>query len=152
MKTNLLFITVISLIIFSCNNAKNENEAMPTNTHTLAGTWEHTSTYKYVNGKINDTVKAKTDSRQIKIYTASKIMWCKHVKADSTDWFGYGNYTIKGDTLIEVLEYGSGTMMPHIAYNDTFTFSLDLNEDRYSQLTIDDKGNKLFAENYRRIK
>jgi hypothetical protein len=53
--------------------------------------------------------------------------------------------------LIETLEYGSASMMQNISPPMVFEFELILTDDSYSQITIDENGNRTFSENYIRI-
>ena len=55
------------------------------------------------------------------------------------------------DQLIETLEYGSESMMNVIDTLRIFTFELQISENEYSQITVDEEGNRIFSENYKRI-
>ena len=78
-------------------------------------------------------------------------MWTRYVPKDSVEWFGYGSYVASDDQLIETLEYGSESMMNVIDTLRIFTFELQISENEYSQITVDEEGNRIFSENYKRI-
>jgi hypothetical protein len=67
------------------------------------------------------------------------------------EWFGYGSYRITADRLIETLEYASASMMQNVSPPMLFEFELLLEDDTYSQITIDENGNRTFSENYKRV-
>ncbi|MCB0446476.1 MAG: hypothetical protein KDD03_03010, partial [Gelidibacter sp.] len=89
--------------------------------------------------------------RQVKMYTPTKVMWSKHVPTDSTEWFGYGSYSVKGNYLTEILDYGSEMMSKIIQERKEFVYELNLNTNRFSQIEIDEQGNRIYSENYKRI-
>lgn len=156
MKTKLILLGCLLSLICSCNNVKDEKAELVIKKpikekFSLKGTWERLSYYNYVDGKVKDTFKTTKDNRHIKVFTDTKVMWCRFIPSDSTDWFGYGTYTIKDNILTEVLDYGSKTMSAHIANDSAFVFTLDLSKDYLSQVKIDDEGQPVFAENYHRI-
>lgn len=156
MKTNILLIALLLLFSIACNNSPKHAS---TNTHdetikdslTIKGTWERTSYYNYQDGIIADSFKTSEGNRHIKIFTKSKVMWCRNHEMDSTEWFGYGSYIITDTLLTETLEYGSIRMSQFIEKNPEFVFKYKLEKNRYSQIQIDEDGNPIFAENYSRI-
>jgi hypothetical protein len=80
-------------------------------------------------------------------------MWCRKRPADSTEWFGYGNYEFNDDLdrLTEILDYGSVMMSQIIDEEKEFVFELDLKENSFIQIELDDDGNRVISENYIRI-
>ena len=79
-------------------------------------------------------------------------MWSRFNISDTIDWFGYGSYVTTDTSLTETLEYGSKSMNRVIEEEqNVFEFKLEISEDAYSQITLDDDGHPFFAENYRRI-
>ncbi len=119
--------------------------------HSLQGTWELKNFYNYDGTNVTDTIPTTEGYRQIKMYYNGKVMWTRYVPKDSVEWFGYGSYRITTDRLIETLEYGSASMMQNIEFPMNFEFELILNDNSYSQITIDESGNRTFSENYVRI-
>ena len=85
------------------------------------------------------------------MYTHNKVMWSKYVPSDSSEWFGYGKYSVKESELIEELEYGSEMMSRIIQEKKEFKHELILNGNSFSQIEIDEDGNRIYAENYKRI-
>lgn len=119
--------------------------------HSLQGTWELQSFYNYDGQNVTDTVPTTEGYRQIKMYYNGKVMWTRYVPKDSIEWFGYGSYHITTDRLVETLEYASASMMQNVSPPMTFEFELVLDDNTYSQITIDEEGNRTFSENYKRI-
>lgn len=117
----------------------------------LDGAWELVSFYNYADNKVTDSFNIAEGYRQVKIYTPTKVMWSKNVPTDSTEWFGYGSYKIQGDSLIEVLDYGSEMMRQIIDERKEFIFELHLKENSFRQIELDQDGNRVFSENYIRI-
>ena len=91
------------------------------------------------------------DLRQLKMYTDTKVVWCKHRPADSSEWFGYGTYKYDGDQLTEVLDFGSAVMNEVIEEKKQFIFELDLYPNKFQQIELDDEGNRIYSENYVRV-
>lgn len=121
-------------------------------TKSIEGTWELVNFYNYDDeGNISDTVPRAEEYRQIKMYYNGKIMWTRYVPTDSVEWFGYGSYFTTDSTLSETLEYMSASMMNIADTLRIFNFELKLNDDSYSQITIDEDGYPTFSENYKRI-
>jgi hypothetical protein len=148
MKTSL---TLISLcLLLSCNN-KQQKESNIVDEPTLDGVWKLTSFYNYLDDKIIDTIKFSEGYKQIKMYHKSKVVWTRYNEADSIDWFGYGDYSIKDGYLIELIEFGSKSMNEAIKEQKEFTFKLLLEDDTYSQIQNDEEGNPIYSENYVRI-
>ncbi len=139
------------LLVFVSATVPSPSNSMPDIMHSLQGTWELQSFYNYDGQNVTDTVPTTEGYRQIKMYYNSKVMWTRYVPKDSVEWFGYGSYRITQDRLIETLEYGSASMMQNVTPPMVFEFELILTDDTYSQITIDDGGNRTFSENYKRI-
>jgi hypothetical protein len=78
-------------------------------------------------------------------------MWSRYVPEEPNGRFGYGSYKITDNQLIETLEYGDAEMMKAMDTMRVFTFDLVLKENNYSQINIDEDGNRTFSENYKRI-
>lgn len=149
-----LFILII--ITFSaCNEHKNSEIITRQETKDqmkkLNGTWEMVGYFNYVDNKIVDSFQTYDGFRQVKMYTDKKVMWSKNVPSDSTEWFGYGNYNLDGDELTETLEYGSEMMRKIIQEKKEFKYEIILDDDKFSQIEVDDQGNRIYSENYIRI-
>ncbi len=119
---------------------------------TLEGTWELTGHYIYDNNEIIDTVPSTYGYRQIKMFNDGKVMWTRYVPKDSIEWFGYGSYQATDSTLVETLEYGSASMMKIIDTMRVFSFRLQMEKNRFTQITVDAEGIRTFSENYKRIR
>jgi hypothetical protein len=117
----------------------------------LKGTWELTGFYNYKDNMVVDSFKTSSNSRQLKMYTDTKVMWCKHRPADSSEWFGYGTYSYKNDTLVEILDFGSMVMEEVIAEKKQFKFELQLQPNHFQQIELDEDGNRIYSENYVRV-
>ena len=136
---------VFGLILLSAipNNKKSES--------TIQGVWELVDRYSYDGHQVIDTIENTNGYRQIKMYSQDKVMWTRFVPLDSVEWFGYGSYYTKDSFLIETLEYGSSSMMKIIDTMRKFKFKLVIDQNSYSQITLDNEGNPMFSENYRRL-
>jgi hypothetical protein len=159
MRNQYLSMLVLLLSFLACqSNTKdttsNEGTSMTelVETKNLSGTWELTGFFNYKDNKVVDSFEMNPDFRQIKMYTDNKVMWCKHKAADSSDWFGYGTYTYDGDRLTEILDFGSKVMDEVIAEKKKFTYELLLTDNRFEQIELDEDGNRIYSENYLRIK
>lgn len=157
MKTNAFF-TLILLIVFSaCNNSNSKTSTVTPEKEkgdkpSIIGVWERTSFYNYdEDGEVTDSFASNEANRHIKIFTPTKVMWCRNIATDSTEWFGYGKYKLTDSLLTETLEYGSVEMSKYIKQNPEFVFHYNLDEGTYSQIQIDAEGHPLFAENYIRL-
>lgn len=118
---------------------------------TMEGTWELESFYNYDGEEVTDTIAKDDGYRQVKMYSKGKIMWTRYVPDDPHGRFGYGSYRITSDELVETIEYGDDAMMKALDTMRNFTFELELEKDRFSQITLDDEGNRTSSENYVRI-
>ncbi len=153
----LLTLILPFLFFLSCQNQPGIKETTdstdnkPATTPSIEGTWELIGYYNYANDEVTDSFKTNNGYRQIKMYTPTKVMWSKDVPQDSTEWFGYGNYTADDSTLVEVLEYGSASMSNIIESKKEFKYELKLGKDKFSQIELDDEGNRIYSENYKRI-
>lgn len=139
----LMFLLAVSAVSLMSLRPQSENS--------LEGTWELVNRYNWEDGNVSDTLPNTNGYRQIKIYSKGKVMWTRHSPDDPNEWFGYGSYTVNDGHLEEQLEYGSETMMKIQDTVKVFKFELLLDEDSYSQFTVDEEGNRSFSENYRRI-
>ncbi|MEM9076182.1 MAG: hypothetical protein AAGC43_04040 [Bacteroidota bacterium] len=119
--------------------------------HSLEGTWELDSFYSFDDQDISDTIKKAEGYRQVKMYSKGKIMWTRYVPDEPNGRFGYGSYRITENELIETIEYGDNDMMKALDTMRNFTFELILKEDTFSQITLDEEGNRTSSENYKRI-
>jgi len=154
MKVNAIFLLTLVLLV-SCKDKDMADTNLKNNAKklTLEGTWELISRYNYINNEVSDSFNIAEGFRQVKMYTPTKVMWSKKVPADSTELFGYGSYEISSnnDTLTEVLDYGSAMMSIIIAEEKEFVFELQLKENSFVQIELDEDGNRVISENYIRI-
>lgn len=117
----------------------------------IQGVWELVDRYTYDGNHVTDTIHNTNGYRQIKMYGRDKVMWTRFVPVDSVEWFGYGSYNTKDSSLVETLEYGSNSMMKIIDTMRHFRFKLVIDNNTYSQITLDNEGNPMFSENYKRL-
>lgn len=118
----------------------------------IEGTWELVNFYNYTDGvNVSDTVPATKGYRQIKMYYDGKVMWTRYVPDDSVEWFGYGSYEVNDNVLTERLEYMSASMRKIATENMEWNMELDLHANRFTQIFVDDEGNRINSENYKRI-
>lgn len=144
----LIGLVLLMLILVS---AASTNMTKKNPMHTIQGTWELQSFYNYDGQQIIDTVPTTDGYRQVKMYYNGKIMWSRYVPVDKIGRFGYGSYRITDTELIETIEYGDNEMMAAMDTMRIFTFELKLGDDEFSQISLDEDGNRTFSENYKRI-
>lgn len=143
--------TLIILMILLVSVTSFGEEKMPVHP-SIEGTWELVSFYNYSDGvNIADTVPTTDGYRQIKMYYNGKVMWTRYVPDDSVEWFGYGSYEVEENRLTERLEYMSASMRKIANANMEWNMELHLKNNSFSQIFIDEEGNRINAENYKRI-
>ena len=138
-------VIVFGLILLSAIPSRNIQK------NSIQGVWELVDRYTYDDNHVTDTIKNINGYRQIKMYGSDKVMWTRFVPVDSIEWFGYGSYYTTDSALVETLEYGSNSMMKIIDTMRKFKFKLVIDNNSYSQITLDDQGNPMFSENYKRL-
>lgn len=158
MKSNLVLLVMVLVFVISCKDQPKaevksiEAETVAANKlNKLKGTWELVGFYNYKDNVVVDSFSNNTISKQVKMFTDSKVMWCKLLKTDSIEFFGYGSYNYNEGTLTEVLDFGSAFMNEVIKEQQEFKFALELSENRFEQIEIDEDGNKIYSENYVRV-
>jgi hypothetical protein len=139
----LLFVLIILISSYSA--------ATPYPMHSIEGTWELQSFYNYNGQNVSDTVPVAKGYRQVKMYYNGKVMWARIDPRAPTGRFGYGSYSITKDQLVEKIEFGDAAFMAALDTMRIFTFELELHDDTYSQITVDENGNRTFSENYKRM-
>ena len=145
----ILGLAILMLILIS---ATRFTAPKPDTMHSIEGTWELESFYSYDDGvNVSDTMPKAEGYRQVKMFYNGKVMWSRYVPKDNNGRFGYGSYYITDNELHETIIYGDAEMMKALDTLTEFVFELDLKQDTYSQITLDEEGNKTFSENYRRI-
>ncbi|WP_158976064.1 hypothetical protein [Cellulophaga sp. L1A9] len=117
----------------------------------LEGTWELVNRFNYDGMNVTDTLSNMNGYRQVKIYSKGKVMWTRYSPNDPSEWFGYGSYSNSENNLEEQLEFGSEMMMKIQDTVQVFKFELQLDKDSFKQITVDEEGNKISSENYKRI-
>jgi len=146
-KLTLLTCCLLSLFVFI---SATHNESPPT-ANSLEGVWNLEHQYIFENNEILDTLYNLNGYRQVKMYSKGKVMWSRYNPTDTNEWFGYGSYTVKDGILEERLEYASNQMMKIIDTVQVFRFELEMGKNTYSQISLDEKGNRYNSENYLRI-
>jgi len=147
MKKFLTLATVVAVVLIATLVSSNK----PSTFHSIEGTWELESFHNYDDDVITSTQPKSDGYRQVKMYYNGHIMWTRYVPEEPNGRFGYGSYRITDDQLIETLEYGDAEMIKALDTMRVFTFDLELKDDSYSQINLDEEGNKTFSENYKRI-
>lgn len=153
MKLPLFFMLLITFS--ACKDQKspspNSDMAVTEKILKLNGTWEMVGYYNYKDNKVTDSFLTNDGFRQVKMYTNEKVMWSRNRPTDSVEWFGYGDYNLNQNQLTETLEYGSEMMRKIIDEKKEFQYELVLDKDKFIQIEIDDMGNRIYSENYKRI-
>ncbi len=140
---------VFLMLILLVGTATTTSE--PHNMHSIQGTWEQVSFYNYDEQEVTDTVYLPDGYRQVKMFYNGKIMWSRTNPNDTIGRFGFGSYRITDTELIETIEYGDYQMMQALDTLSVFRFELVLANGTYSQISVDEEGNRTFSENYKRI-
>ena len=146
-KTGLIVLSICCALIFISSATK---EPL-TDQLSLEGVWEMKHQYIYENNIIQDTLFDVSGKRQVKIYTKGKVMWSRFSPKDANEWYAYGSYKIVDGFLEERIEYASNAMMKIVDTTDVFRFELILEKDTYSQIALDENGDRYNSENYLRI-
>ena len=148
MKKLLTLVFVLGVIL----TAAVLTSSKPDNYHSIEGTWELVSFHNLDDGiNISSTTPKATGYRQVKMYYNGKVMWSRYVPNEPNGRFGYGSYYITDDELHETIIFGDSEMMKALDTLTEFVFELDLQNDTYSQISLDEEGNRTFSENYKRI-
>ncbi|MDG3583486.1 hypothetical protein [Galbibacter pacificus] len=147
MKTIFYPLVIVFALVLLSGTSEDDDQK-----NSIQGVWELENRYTYDNNTVIDTIHNVDGYRQIKMYHEGKVMWTRFVPKDSVEWFGYGSYNTTDNALQEKLEYGSASMMRIIDTMRIFSFKLVTDKNHFSQITIDDEGNSIFSENYKRIK
>ncbi|WP_299118150.1 hypothetical protein [uncultured Winogradskyella sp.] len=157
MKTT-IYNLLLLLFVMSCTNnksaipiSKEVSELNNIEQLSIEGNWEMVGFYNYKDNVLTDSFKTNIGYRQVKMFNKDKVMWSKLVPTDSIEWFGYGSYTATDSTLTEKMEYGSSVMNKVIAEQQEFKYRLVLTQNTFSQIQIDEEGNMVYSENYKRI-
>lgn len=145
-----LSLIVLSIFCASIFIGFTIDEPAPGHT-SLEGVWEMKHQYIYENNEIQDTLFDVNGKRQVKIYSNGKVMWSRYSPKDANEWFGYGSYEIVDGFLEERLEYASNAMMKIVDTTAVFRFELVLGNNTYSQIALDEEGDRYNSENYDRI-
>ena len=158
MKSKILTLCMVVLLLNSCkdqleNDLKNKDlkTEMKEKPMSLNGTWELKGFYNYKDNVVVDSFSNQTIARQVKMYSDHKVMWCKLLKTDSIEFFGYGSYSYDEGSLTEVLDFGSAFMNEVIKEQQEFKFQLKLQPDSFQQIELDEDGNRIYSENYVRV-
>ena len=146
-KLSLIAFCLLCALVFISTTKKND----PINVQSLEGVWELKHQYIFENNEILDTMYNFNGYRQIKMYSRGKVMWSRFNPTDTNEWFGYGTYRIVDGFLEERLEYASNSMMEIVDTVQVFRFILEMGDNSYSQISLDENGDKYNSENYDRI-
>ena len=142
---------LVFLMLILVSSTELTSPKLQTNEVSLEGTWELVNRFNYDGINVSDTILNTNGYRQVKIYSKGKVMWTRHSPDDPSEWFGFGSYTHSDTELMEQLEYGSANMMKIQDTVKIFKFELQLYQDSYSQISLDENGDRTFSENYKRI-
>lgn len=144
---NKIFITIVSLLIFSCgDNQKSKNHEGPN----IEGFWNRIGTIQLVNGVPVDTAYIKESEfpnyKQIKVFKDGNMIWINNAKDTLLPWKGgsggYGKFVINSkDSITEDISHGTGWWGAMVKnYKDSlkapawrFGLKTDIHNDVYSQ-------------------
>ena len=125
---------LLLVALFGCQPQTTENTSpMEDSGHdALTGAWKMTSLV-VMHSETGDTLWAGT-RKQYKLYVDGSVMWAYEAEPDSTEWFGYGTYTIDGDTLRETMLTGSQAFRKEMeSMGNRFSHALGFSDGMYTQ-------------------
>ena len=117
----------------------------------IEGTWELVSRYNYDGENVTDTLTPEKGFSQIKMYYNGKVMWTRYTPNKTVEWFGYGSYEATENTLTEKLEYMSASMRKIANPDMQWSMELQLKNNAFTQISLDEDGGRIASENYRLI-
>ncbi|CAM1333096.1 hypothetical protein [Tenacibaculum aestuariivivum] len=92
-----IFLLILFVICISCNYKIKDKKQLTLNL--MEGVWRLSEFYHVANG---DTIIKDTTKIQHKIYLNGYVMWNASPDSNLSEWHGFGTYTYKNDTIIEV--------------------------------------------------
>ncbi|MBT2161183.1 hypothetical protein [Zobellia barbeyronii] len=144
----LLGLALLMLLLISATGTTSvENELHPS----IEGTWELTSRYNYDGENVTDTLTPVKGYSQIKMFYNGKVMWTRYTPNKEVEWFGYGSYAATDNTLVEKLEYMSASMRKIANEDMQWSMELQLDNNTFTQISLDEDGGRIASENYHRI-
>ncbi|MUH36082.1 hypothetical protein D9O36_09535 [Zobellia amurskyensis] len=144
----LLGLALLMLLLISATGTKSvESELHPS----IEGTWELISRYNYDGENVTDTLTPEKGFSQIKMFYNGKVMWTRYTPNKTVEWFGYGSYEATDHTLVEKLEYMSASMRKIANPEMQWKMELQLKNNSFTQISLDEDGGRIASENYRRI-
>ncbi len=146
-KLSVLILLFLILALMSNFSSPNNGAYHPS----IEGTWELVNRYNYDGVNVTDTLTPAKGFSQIKMFYNGKVMWTRYTPKETVEWFGYGTYETTDSTLTERLEYMSASMRRIANENMEWHMELQLDRNRYTQISLDEDGGRIASENYRRI-
>ncbi|CAM4225064.1 hypothetical protein [Zobellia nedashkovskayae] len=147
MKKLLGLALLMLLLISASGTIAVENELHPS----IEGTWELTSRYNYDGENVTDTLTPVKGYSQIKMFYNGKVMWTRYTPNKEVEWFGYGSYEATDNTLVEKLEYMSASMRKIANEDMQWSMELQLDNNTFTQISLDEDGGRIASENYHRV-
>ena len=120
---------LVFLLLTACNQPEKTSSSI--NEPSLEGVWELTGHVYLHEG---DTVYVDADMYSQKIFMDGYFMWEGGSLADSIDTYGFGTYTLSGDTLTERLLSFSHSMEGMLNVNEDMMFTVEISENVYKQI------------------
>jgi hypothetical protein len=140
----LFFVFSVLVIFIACNVTTKPKDP-------IEGVWKQTHSYVLANG---DTVFSTDKNVEHKIYLDGYVMWTQDPASDSSEWHGFGTYTIKNDTVIEKLLSMSNGMKAQRGSKDGFILKIDYDENNFKQVIRSEYRDTIYQsiEVYKRLK
>jgi hypothetical protein len=120
---NFFLVSAVFLIFVACNEITKPKDQ-------INGVWETTHVYVLANG---DTVYSSDTDVIHKIYLDGYVMWTANPASDSSEWYGYGTYKLKNDTIIENLLSMSLPMKAQTDSKGEFIIKFNYDENNFKQ-------------------
>ena len=141
---------LISFLFMACNPPADtlSEDTAPS----VEGVWKQTEHFWIT--EFGDTVFVAPEHDAYKIYLDGHVMWNCEPDPDSTEWFGFGTYELKGDTLIERLSTMSWSVQELIEFNEEFVLIVEFDENNFRQYIVSTWQDTVYynTEVYERVK
>lgn len=132
------YIAVLGILLMVCCQSPKEEIVTGSfaDDDPIEGVWRMTKlmgVYHHNGDTVDET------RNQHKIFVDGSIMWGFEAEEDSTEWFGYGTYELKEDSLIETMTSGSNAFRKAISeHGSVYRMGLKISDEEFTQVYRDD--------------
>lgn len=90
-------------------------------------------TYNFIMNEFGDTVWEAPEQDAHKLYLDGYVMWNSEPDPDSGEWYGFGTYELRGDTIIERLSTMSYSMQEMMDFGEDAVLVVEFDEHNFMQ-------------------